>query len=175
MIFEQTKIDGVFLVKPEPYIDDRGYFLRAYCTQEFKQAGFDFTFVQTNLSGNVSAGTLRGLHYQTSPSEEAKFLRCISGAIFDVMLDMRPESSTYLMSLGVELTAENKRAVLVPPRVAHGYLALSDGAEVMYMSSCPFDPKSERGVRFDDPTINVDWPRPVTFVSQKDRAWPDVS
>ena len=175
MKFEKTNIEGAFVVRPEPFRDDRGHFARAYCTQEFAEVGADYTFVQTNISGNTQAGTIRGLHYQTGPSEEAKFLRCITGAVFDVMLDMRPNSPTYLNSFGVTLNAESMDAILVPPMIAHGYLALSDGAEVLYMSSHAFDPSREEGVRYNDPVIKVDWPIPVAHVSDKDLGWPDIT
>ncbi len=175
MKFEKTNIEGALLVRAEPFRDDRGHFARAYCAEEFAETGANYSFVQTNISGNIAAGTMRGLHYQTSPSEEAKFLRCITGAVFDIMLDMRPASPTYLNSFGVTLTSDSMDGILIPPMVAHGYLALRDGAEVLYMSSHVFDPSREEGVRFDDPAIKVEWPMPVQHVSEKDLSWPDIS
>lgn len=168
-------LEGAFLVEQEPHVDTRGFFARAYCRDTFRQAGIDYDFPQANMSGCNAAGTLRGLHYQDERAPEAKLLRCIRGSVYDVMVDMRADSPTYLRWYGVELTADNRRAVLVPPMFAHGYLALSDDAEVYYQVSHPYQPGTERGVRFDDPTLKIDWPHPVLHVSDKDRAWPDLA
>ncbi len=174
MKFHETPLKDAFVVDLDRFSDERGFFARTYCQREFEEAGIDETFVQMNLSGNVRAGTLRGLHYQDDTAPEAKFLRCISGAVFDVMVDMRPASPTYRRWFGVELTAASGRAVYVPPLFAHGYLALTDGAQALYQTSGFYAPGAECGVRFDDPSISIDWPIDIADVSQKDRNWPDL-
>ncbi|MEL7129807.1 MAG: dTDP-4-dehydrorhamnose 3,5-epimerase [Pseudomonadota bacterium] len=175
MKFTETPLAGAFIVDQEPRSDDRGYFARAYCRDEFLAVGADYTFVQANMSGNVNAGTLRGLHYQDETAPEAKLFRCIRGAVFDVIVDMRKGSPTYLNWFGIKLTADNKKAMLVPPLCAHAYLSLTDDTEVFYQASHIYVPGTERGVRWDDPAIGIDWPAPVTDVSQKDRDWPDLA
>lgn len=172
--FIETPLKGAFVVEQEARADERGYFARAYCADEFRRAGLDYTFVQANMSGNVRAGTLRGLHYQDETAPEAKFLRCVRGAVYDVIVDMRPDSPTRYQWFGVELTAENRKAIFVPPLFAHAYLALTDGAEVFYQTSHAYAPGTERGVRWDDPGIGIKWPALVTDVSPKDAAWPDL-
>ncbi len=175
MQFHKTPLNDAILIQQAPFEDARGRFARAYCAEEFAAAGLPTGFVQMNMSVCVSAGTLRGLHYQTEPAPEGKLLRCVRGAVFDVMIDMRPDSSTFLKSWGVELTAENHLAVYVPPLFAHGYLALRDNTEVLYQVTAPYAPELERGVRYDDPILKADWPIPVTEVSEKDRSWPDLA
>lgn len=175
MKFIQTNIDGAFLVEQEAFQDERGFFARAYCRQEFENAGLHYSFLQANMSGNERAGTMRGLHYQDESAPEAKFLRCVRGAVQDVLLDMRPDSPSYLKSFSVELTSENRLAIVVPPLCAHGYLALSDGAEVFYQTSHPYVAGTERGVRYDDPALGVQWRTKVSHVSPKDRVWPLLS
>lgn len=172
MKFTQTPVAGALIIDQTPVVDDRGWFARAWCSKEFADAGFAGSFVQANMSGNLKAGTLRGLHYQTAEAPEAKLIRCVAGAIHDVVVDMRPESPTYRKWFGVELSAENRRAVLVPAACAHGYMALSDGAEAFYMVSAFYTPGAERGVRWDDPAIGIAWPMTPTVVSAKDRALP---
>ena len=175
MKFTETPLKGAFIVEHEPRGDERGYFARAYCRDELQAVGADYDFVQANMSGNVNAGTLRGLHYQDETAPEAKFFRCVRGAVFDVIVDMRKGSETYLKWFGVELTADNKKALLVPPLFAHSYLSLTDDSEVFYQASHVYAPGAERGVRFDDPAIAIKWPAPVTDVSEKDRSWLDVT
>lgn len=174
MKFVETPLSGAFIVEQEPFSDARGYFARAYCKDELATVGADYEFVQANMSGNVSAGTLRGLHYQDETAPEAKFFRCINGAVFDVIVDMRPGSPTRYQWFGVELTAENRKALIVPPLFAHAYLSLTDGAEVFYQTSHAYAPGTERGVRWDDPGVGIKWPAPVTDISDKDRNWPDL-
>ena len=175
MKFTETPLKGAFVVEHEPRADDRGYFARAYCKDELAAIGADYEFVQANMSGNVNAGTLRGLHYQNETAPEAKFFRCIKGAVYDVIVDMRQGSETYLQWFGIELTAENRKALLVPPLFAHSYLSLSDGAEVFYQASHAYAPDAERGVRYNDPVVGIKWPHPITDVSDKDLKWPDLT
>lgn len=174
MKFHPTPISGSFLVELEPRGDSRGFFARAYCEDEFAVAGIDVNFVQANMSRCEHAGTFRGLHYQRLTHPEAKFLRCIHGAVFDVMVDIRQDSPSYLKSYGVELSADNRQAIYVPPGVAHGYLALSAGAEVFYMVSHRYAPEAEAGLRHDDPSIDLQFPITVEHLSDKDKAWPDI-
>lgn len=175
MQFDPLPLAGAFLVSQEPRGDARGWFARAYCTREFAEAGIDVAFVQMNMSGNVARGTLRGLHYQDETAPEAKFLRCVRGAVFDVIVDMRPGSATYGQWYGVELSAANRLAIYMPPLFAHGYLSLTDDTEVLYQTSAYYAPGTECGVRWDDPGVGIDWPIEVTEVSGKDRAWPDLA
>jgi dTDP-4-dehydrorhamnose 3,5-epimerase len=172
MKFTATSVMGALIVEQTPVADDRGWFARAWCQKEFSEAGFSGGFVQANMSGNLKTGTLRGLHYQTADAPEAKLIRCVAGAIYDVVVDMRPESPTYRNWFGVELSAENRLAVLVPAVCAHGYMALTDGAEAFYMVSAFYTPGAERGVRWDDPAIGVQWPMTPTVISAKDQALP---
>ena len=175
MKFTETPLKGAFVVEHEPRIDERGYFARAYCQDELAAIGADYQFVQANMSSNIRAGTLRGLHYQDERAPEAKFLRCVHGAVYDVIADMRKGSETYLQWFGVELSAENRKAILVPPLFAHAYVSLTDGAEVFYQTSHIYAPEAERGVRYDDPELGIEWPCPVVDVSDKDKSWPDLS
>jgi len=174
MKFHPTPLADARLIEQEPRADERGFFARAYCADAFAAQGITSRFVQMNMSGNNRRGTMRGLHYQAEPAPEAKLLRCIRGAVYDVMVDMRPDSPTYLKHFGVELTEENRLAVYVPPLFAHGYLALTDGAHVLYQVSSPYTPDAERGVRYDDPALRIGWPIEVSDVSAKDRAWPTL-
>ena len=172
MKFTPTNVAGALIVEQTPVSDERGWFARAWCEREFAEAGLSGGFVQANMSGNLKAGTLRGLHYQTADAPEAKLIRCIAGSIYDVVVDMRPDSPTYRNWFGVELSAENRKAVLAPAVCAHGYMALTDGAEAFYMVSAFYAPGAERGVRWDDPAIGVEWPLAPTVISVKDRALP---
>jgi len=175
MKFTETPLKGAFVVEHEPRTDDRGYFARAHCREELAAIGADYAFVQANMSSNAKAGILRGLHYQDERAPEAKFLRCINGAVYDVIVDMRQRSETYLQWFGVELTAENRKAILVPPLFAHSYVSLTDGAEVFYQTSHVYTPEAERGVRYNDPAVGIEWPHPIIDVSDKDKSWPDLT
>ena len=175
MKFHTTPLQDAILIEQTPFEDERGYFARAWCADEFAAAGIETEFVQMNMSACAKAGTLRGMHYQTDAAPEAKLIRCVNGRIYDVMVDMRPNSPTYLKSWGVELTAENRLAAYIPPVFAHAYLALTDDAEVLYQVSAQYAPKHERGVRFDDPLLAIEWPIPVTSLSDKDKVWPDLT
>src|SRR5262245_29845750 len=172
MRFTSTPLAGAFVVDIEPRGDDRGFFARAFCMREFEEHGLDARVAQTNMSTNVQAGTIRGLHYQISPALESKFMRCIRGAIFDVIVDMRRDSLTYLQWFGIELTADANNALFVPKMFAHGYQALTGNCAVLYNASDFYTPHLERGIRYDDPAIGIRWPIPVTDVSTKDRSWP---
>jgi dTDP-4-dehydrorhamnose 3,5-epimerase len=172
MIFHETKLKGAFIVDLDKKDDDRGFFARAFCSREFEEHGLRPQVVQANMSYNHKKGAVRGMHYQVSPASEPKFIRCISGAIWDVIIDMRPDSPSYLQHIGVELSAENRRAIYVPDMFAHGNQALTDGAELLYLVGEFYTPGCERGVRFDDPVIGIEWPLPVTVISEKDQSWP---
>ncbi len=171
MKFTETKLKGAFTIDLELRNDDRGGFARTFCAKEFEDHGLKPTVAQCNLSFNYKAGTLRGMHYQVAPACETKLVRCTKGAIYDVIIDMRPESPTYRQHIGVELTAENRRALYVPELFAHGYQALTDEAEVVYQVGEFYTPGYERGLRYDDPAFAIAWPVSVTVISEKDAAW----
>ncbi len=173
MRFTATEIPGVVVVDIEPRTDERGAFARLYCPGEFAAAGWPFTPAQTSLSRNPKAGTLRGLHYQPAPFGEVKLVRCVRGRIFDVAVDLRPESPAFRRWTGAELSAENGRALLVPEGVAHGFLTLEPDTDVLYMISPMHQPGHEAGVRWDDPAFGVDWPAAPTLISPRDAAYPD--
>jgi dTDP-4-dehydrorhamnose 3,5-epimerase len=172
VIFTPTAVAGVVLVDLELREDDRGLFARTFCREEFAAAGLEPLVEQCNLSFNHRAGTLRGMHYQVEPALEAKLVRCTAGAVWDQVVDVRPGSPTYLQSVSVELSAANRRALYVPPMLAHGYQTLVDGAEVSYQVSERYTPGTERGLRHDDPALGLRWPLPVTTISEKDAGWP---
>lgn len=171
MLFTETKLKGAFIIDLEHREDNRGFFARTFCANEFEQHGLKPSVAQCNLSFNHKKGTLRGMHYQTPPAAETKLIRCTQGAIYDVIVDMRPDSPTYLSHIGVELTAENHRALYVPEMFAHGYQALTDGAEVVYQVGEFYTPGYERGLRYNDPILGIEWPTEVTVISEKDAAW----
>lgn len=162
------------MIEPAPHRDGRGRFLRAWCAEEFLERGLAFAPVQANMGYSVAKGTLRGMHFQEAPALEAKLIRCTRGAMFDVVLDLRPESPSYGKWYGLELTAENARMLYVPERCAHGYQTLEDHTEMYYMTSCIYTPSAARGVRFDDPAFAIRWPLVPTVVSEQDRTWPLV-
>jgi dTDP-4-dehydrorhamnose 3,5-epimerase len=175
MIFTPVPIAGVFLVELEPITDERGSFARAFCKREFADAGIEFEVVQCNLARTTRPGVVRGLHYQRAPAGETKLVRCIAGAIFDVIVDVRPGSSTLHRSWWVELDAAERRALLVPPGVAHGYQSLVGDTEVFYMTDQFYAPELETGVRYDDPALAIPWPLPALDLTQRDRWWPLLS
>ncbi len=172
MIFTPTKLAGAYIIEPEPRADARGFFARTFCAREFGVKGLVTTFVQCSVSVNRRRGTLRGMHYQEPPACEAKLVRCTSGALYDVMVDLRPESPTYLQHLGVELTAQNRRALYIPEMFAHGLQTLADETEVFYQISQYYAPDKSTGLRFDDPKLGIQWPLPVAEINDKDRFWP---
>lgn len=175
MNFIETGIPGAWVIDPAPHQDERGRFLRAWCTREFSEVGLNFNPVQANMGFSVSKGTLRGMHYQRVPDLEAKLIRCTRGAMFDVVLDLRPESPTYRKWYGVELSADNARMLYVPEHCAHGYQTLEPNTEMYYMTSAFYSPDAATGVRFDDPAFAIDWPLTPTAISEQDRNWPLVS
>jgi len=173
MIFSETILKGAFIIEPERIKDHRGFFARAWCEKEFKAHGLNSRLVQCNLSFNKTRGTLRGMHHQKAPHKEVKIVRCIRGAIYDVIIDLRPESTTYLKWIGVELTADNRKMLYVPEDFAHGYQTLTDDSEVLYQVSQFYSPESERGLHWNDPTFGIDWPETNNLViSEKDKTWP---
>ncbi|HSM65618.1 MAG TPA: dTDP-4-dehydrorhamnose 3,5-epimerase [Ilumatobacteraceae bacterium] len=172
MKFIPTSIAGAVMVDLEPRSDDRGFFARSFCRDEFEAAGLEPAVAQCNVSYNRRAGTLRGLHFQTADAPEAKLVRCTRGAIFDVIVDLRPDSATLGEHVAVELTSDNRRALYIPPLFAHGYQTLDDDVEVLYQVSQPYTPNTERGLRFDDPVLAIDWPAAPSMITDKDRQWP---
>lgn len=173
MKYTPLGVDGVHLVEMEPRTDDRGFFARSFDTTEFTEHGMRPEVAQCNVSFNHRAGTVRGLHLSLPGHPESKFIRCTRGAIVDVAVDVRPDSPTYLQHVQVELTAENRHALYLPPHLAHAYQTLTDDTEVLYMVSVPYAPGAETGFRHDDPAFGVSWPLPVSLVSEKDMSWPD--
>jgi len=170
----ETGIVGARVIDPNPRQDDRGRFLRAWCAREFAEHGLDFLPVQANMGFSAREGTVRGLHFQEAPAVEAKLVRCTRGAIFDLVLDLRPESQSYGKWYGVELSAENARMLYVPENCAHGYQTLVESTEMYYMTSGFYTPSAVRGVRFDDPAFSIQWPLAPMVVSEQDRNWPLV-
>lgn len=172
MIFTETNLRAAFIIDLEPRVDDRGYFARAFCAREFSEHGLNPAVAQTNISFNTKKGTLRGMHFQYPPVTEAKLVRCISGAIYDIIVDLRPHSTTYLQHIGVELSASNGKALYVPDMFGHGFQTLCDDTAVFYQMSEFYSPGSEGGLRYNDPKLNLEWPLPVSVISAKDLAWP---
>lgn len=173
MIFRDTPLPGVFLVELEPKPDDRGFFARAWCADEFARTGLSPALAQVSVSYNHKAGTLRGMHYQAAPHGECKLVRCTAGSIYDVALDLRPDSPTYLKWHAAELSAANRHALYLPEGIAHGFLTLSDGAEVLYQISIPQVAEAARGLRWNDPVFGIRWPRAVSVISARDRDYAD--
>ncbi len=173
MQLRETIISGAFLIEPERREDERGFFARTWCRREFEQHGLDARLVQCSISYNRMAGTLRGMHFQREPHAEAKLVRCTTGAIHDVILDLRPSSPTYLSWISVELTASNRLALYVPAGLAHGFQTLVDDTEVFYQISEFYHPESADGVRWDDPAFRIRWPLPNPILSSKDKQYPD--
>lgn len=172
MRFVEQSVPGVYVLEPELRSDDRGFFARVYCTREFEAHGLPAMTAQSNISFNHRRGTVRGMHYQVPPAAEAKLVRCTRGAIFDVAVDFRPDSPTYLQHVGAELSEDNRHALFVPEGFAHGYLTLTDGAEVTYQVSEFYAPGLEGGLRHDDPKLAIAWPTEIVVVSDKDASWP---
>jgi dTDP-4-dehydrorhamnose 3,5-epimerase len=172
MIFHKTSLPGAWLVEPEKRSDDRGFFARTWCREEFAAHGLEERYVQRNLSVNPVAGTLRGMHWQAAPYGEVKLMQCTRGAIFDVIVDMRPASPTFRQWLAVELRARDYRMLYAPEGFAHGFQTLEDDTEVAYLVSAPYMAEASRGIRHDDPAIGIRWPRAVTRISEQDRGWP---
>ena len=174
MRFDETPLRGAFVIDLEPVSDERGFFARAWCQHEFEAQGLESRLVQCSVSFNTSAGTVRGLHYQAPPHEEAKIVRCTSGAIFDVIVDLRPDSPTYAAHHSVILSAANRRILYVPRGFAHGFQTLEDNTEIYYQMSEFYDRESARGVRWNDPAFAIAWPdTDSVIISERDRTYPD--
>ena len=172
MKFVTTPLSGLYVVEIEPHNDERGFFARSFCAREFQAFGLESTVAQCNISFNKKAGTLRGLHFQAPPHEEAKLVRCTRGAIYDVVVDIRSVSPTYLHWHAVELTSDNKRTLFIPRGFAHGFQTLMDNSEVFYVMSDFYHSESSRGLRWDDPTLAIAWPLRNAIISDKDRKYP---
>lgn len=175
MIFTETPLAGAFLIDLEPQADDRGFFARTFCRREFEAHGLNPEVAQCNTSFNCKAGTLRGMHYHRSLASEAKLVRCVRGAIHDVIVDLRPDSATYGRHFAANLTDGNRRALFVPESFAHGFQTLEDDSEIEYQMSEFHQPKSGAGFRYDDATLALVWPLPVTSISAQDLSWPAFS
>jgi dTDP-4-dehydrorhamnose 3,5-epimerase len=172
MKFQETRLSGAFIIELEPHVDERGFFARTFCAREFAAQGLETEFVQCNLSLNHQKGTLRGLHFQSAPWGEAKLVRCIQGAIWDVIVDLRPGSPTFGSHEALVLSAENRRALYIPKAFAHGFQTLTDNSEVFYQMSDPYVPDASAGIRAEDPALGIKWPMPVKQISDKDRKLP---
>jgi len=175
MIFTETPLAGAFVIEPELIEDARGFFARTWCAREFAARGLVTHIVQCSTSFNKKKGTLRGMHYQAAPFAETKIVRCISGSMYDVIIDLRPSSSTYTRHSGVVLTAENRKMVYVPVGFAHGFQTLEDNTEVLYQISEVYSSAHARGVRWDDPAFGIRWPSDERTIVDRDRAYPDFS
>lgn len=173
MIFHELPLRGAYLIDLEPRPDDRGFFARAFCARELAEHGLDARVAQANLSQNVRRGTLRGMHYQRAPRAEVKMVRCVRGAIFDAIIDLRPDSPTHLRWTSVELSRDNRRMLYVPEGFAHGYQSLTDDSEVLYLVSEFYAPDHEAAIRWNDPRFGIAWPIPDPLLSPKDAAHPD--
>jgi len=171
MIFTETELRGAYQIDFELRTDERGYFARSFCQQEFSVHGLKTAIAQSNVSFNKKKGTLRGMHFQISPKAEAKLVRCTRGAIYDVIIDLRPESATYCSWVSVELTANNHRMIYIPEGFAHGFQTLEDSSEVFYEMFEFYSPEHSRGVRWDDPAFGIAWPLPSPVMSDKDRTY----
>jgi dTDP-4-dehydrorhamnose 3,5-epimerase len=175
MIFKETNLKGAFIIEPEIMADERGFFARTWCAREFEAHGLTPNLVQCNISFNKQKGTLRGMHYQVVPHEEAKVVRCTMGTIYDVIIDLRPNSSTYKRWASVDMSAENRRMLYIPEGFAHGFLTMEDDTEVFYQMSEFYTPECARGVRWNDPAFNITWPLGVTVISEKDGQYPNFT
>jgi len=172
MEFIETELNEAYIIELEEHVDERGFFARTFCVNEFAEEGIDFNPVQRNLSYNKFKHTLRGMHYQESPYEEAKLVSCVRGSMYDVIIDIREDSTTLDKWIGVELTASNRKMLFVPKGFAHGFLTLEDDTEVSYLMSDFYKPGVGRGIKWDDPYFNIKWPAEVSVISDKDRNWP---
>lgn len=175
MIFSETRLEGVFVIEPEKWQDERGFFARVWCQEEFVARGLKADFVQCNISFNRYRGTLRGMHYQAMPYGEVKLVRCTAGAVYDVVIDLRPDSATFTQWVAVKLTAENRCMLYIPEMCAHGFLSLLDQTEVFYQMGSHYAPNYGRGVRWNDPAFGVQWPDAVRIISERDQTYPDFA
>lgn len=176
MIFHRTRLSGAYIIEIEKRMDNRGFFARSFCRQEFDKHGLNPDIMQTNIGFSQSRGTLRGLHYQLPPHAETKLIRCTDGSLYDVILDLRPSSRTFKEWMGIELSSRNYKMLYVPGGFAHGYLTLEDNTEVLYQVSEYYSPDSERGIRWNDKNFAIEWPTMENLIiSEKDQQWPDWS
>jgi dTDP-4-dehydrorhamnose 3,5-epimerase len=175
MIFEETAIRGAWIVSLQPFADERGFFARGWCKKEFETHGLSGDIAQVNLSYNRYKHTLRGFHYQTAPYQEDKLMRCTSGAVYDVMIDLRPESPTFKQHISVTLSRSNRQMLQVPKGCANAFLTLEDETEVTYLVSEFYTPQAERGIRWNDPAFAIQWPTEPAVISAKDSSWPDFT
>jgi dTDP-4-dehydrorhamnose 3,5-epimerase len=175
MKFTETKIFGAYLIEIEPMVDERGFFARSFCTNEFQQQGLESNFVQCSISFTSQLGTIRGMHYQIAPDTETKLVRCTRGAIYDVILDLRPESPTFRQWVAVELTADNHQMFYIPLGCAHGFQTLANDTEVFYQMAGIYIPDAARGVRWNDPAFGIEMPLTVSVIKERDRDYPDFN
>jgi dTDP-4-dehydrorhamnose 3,5-epimerase len=173
MIFSEAPIPGAYVIDPERLEDERGFFARTWCQREFKAHGLNTELAQCNISYNRRKGTLRGMHYQSAPHAETRLVRCTSGAVYDVIVDLRLQSSTFKRWFSIELTAENRRMLYIPEGLAHGFLTLRDDTEVFYQMSEFYAPEFARGVRWNDPALGIEWPDKIQVMAERDRLYPD--
>jgi dTDP-4-dehydrorhamnose 3,5-epimerase len=173
MIFTETRLPGAFVIDLEQFEDERGFFARCWSEEEFTDRGLNSKLVETNLSVNWKEGTLRGMHFQIAPHAQPKLVRCTAGAIYDVFIDLRPESETFKQWSAVEVTAANRRQIYIPEGFAHGFQTLVKNTEVLYQMSAPYVPESARGVRWNDPAFGIDWPRAKRIIIARDQTYPD--
>jgi dTDP-4-dehydrorhamnose 3,5-epimerase len=172
MIFSETKLTGAFIIDLDRREDNRGFFARMFCQKEFSDHGLKPMIAQANVGSNLKRGTVRGMHFQYPPAAEAKYVRCTRGGILDIIVDLRPESPTYLQHVSVELSAANQRGLYVPERFAHGYISLEDNTDTSYIVSEYYTPGVEGGLMYNDPRLGLEWPIPLTVISEKDTQWP---
>lgn len=172
MRFLETNVKDCYVLELEAREDDRGFFARLFCEEEFRKHGLDPTIAQINTGLSLLAGTIRGMHYQQAPATDTKLIKCIKGEIYDVCLDIRRESPSFCEWVGVELTAENRRMLFLPAGTAHGYQNFTDNTEIIYSTNVGYSPECATGVRFDDPKFGIDWPLPVSVISEADQNWP---
>ena len=170
MIFSETGLTGSYVIKLEPFTDERGWFARYFCMDEFMQIGHTKEWLQMNHSATYKKGSLRGMHYQVPPFGEIKLVRCIAGAVYDVIIDLRKESKTFLKWFGVELSAKNKKMIYIPEGFAHGFQCLTDNCELLYHHTEYYKPNVEAGIKYDDPKINIEWRLPATIISERDKS-----
>ncbi len=175
MILIETKLKGAFIIEPERLEDDRGFFARSWCKREFEAHRLNPKLVQCNISFNKKKSTLRGMHYQVAPCEEARLVRCTMGAIYDVIIDLRPDSKTFKQWFFIELTAKDRKMFYIPEGFAHGFLTLENNTEVFYQRSECYTPECARGIRWNDPAFDIKWPADVTIISEKDAQYPDYT
>lgn len=173
MIFTETKLKGAFIIEPERSVDERGFFARTWCQGEFEEHGLNTSLTQCSISFNRKKGTLRGMHYQCPPHEEVRLVRCTRGSIYDVVIDLRPQSPTFKQWIASELTAENRRMHYIPEGFAHGFITLTDDTEVFYQMSEPYSGECARGIRWNDPAFGIEWPMEVEAISDRDRSFED--